>query len=75
MADMETTMTTRAKRRRRHNSMFRALVALEACRPEANAAPVAARHGLAAGQVEAWRRRLLKGVARWPLRPGQEWWF
>ncbi|HLO78514.1 MAG TPA: hypothetical protein VK196_18820 [Magnetospirillum sp.] len=68
-------MTTNAKHPRTRNSLFRALVALEACRPGADADRIAARHGVESAQVKAWRRRLTRSTVRWPLRAGQEWWF
>lgn len=76
MAGMEKGNTmTQAKHPRRHNSLFRTLVALEACRPEANLACVAARHDLGARQVAVWKRHLADSTVQWALKSGQEWWF
>lgn len=52
-----------ARKRRSFNGAFKAKVALAACRGEKTTAQLAAEYGVHAGQVTAWKKQLLEGVA------------
>ena len=52
-----------ARKRRSFSGAFKAKVALAACRGEKTTAQLAAEYGVHAGQVTAWKKQLLEGVA------------
>ena len=52
-----------ARKRRSFSGGFKAKVALAACRGEKTTAQLAAEYGVHAGQVTAWKKQLLEGVA------------
>lgn len=52
-----------ARKRRSFSGAFKAKVALAACRGEKTTAQLAAEFSVHAGQVTAWKRQLLEGVA------------
>jgi putative transposase len=52
-----------ARKRRSFSGAFKAKVALTACRGEKTTAQLAAEFGVHAGQVTAWKKQLLEGVA------------
>jgi len=52
-----------ARKRRSFSGAFKAKVALAACRGEKTTAQLAAEFGVHAGQVTAWKKQLLEGVA------------
>jgi len=52
-----------ARKRRSFSGGFKAKVALAACRGEKTTAQLAAEFGVHAGQVTAWKKQLLEGVA------------
>jgi transposase len=51
------------RKRRIFSGAFKAKVALAACRGEKTTAQLAAEFGVHAGQVTAWKKQLLEGVA------------
>jgi transposase len=51
------------RKRRSFSGSFKAKVALAACRGEKTTAQLAAEFGVHAGQVTAWKKQLLEGVA------------
>jgi len=53
-----------ARKRRSFGGAFKAKVALAACRGEKTTAQLAAEFGGHAGQITAWKKQLLEGVAR-----------
>lgn len=52
-----------ARKRRSFGAAFKAKVALAACRGEKTTAQLAAEFGVHAGQITAWKKQLLEGVA------------
>ncbi len=51
-----------ARKRRSFGGAFKAKVALAACRGEKTTAQLAAEFGVHAGQITAWKKRLLEGA-------------
>jgi putative transposase len=51
------------RKRRSFSGAFKAKVALAACRGEKTTAQLATEFGVHAGQVAAWKKQLLEGVA------------
>ncbi len=52
-----------SKERRKHSPAFKAKVALEAVKGEKTAGQLAARYEVHPGQIQAWKKTLLEGVA------------
>jgi putative transposase len=52
-----------SRKRRSFSGAFKAKVAMAACRGEKTTAQLAAEFGVHAGQVTAWKKQLLEGVA------------
>ncbi len=52
-----------ARKRRSFGAAFKAKVALAACRGEKTTAQLAAEYEVHAGQITAWKKQLLEGVA------------
>ena len=52
-----------SKQRRKHSPTFKAKVALEAVKGEETVAQLAARYEVHPGQIQAWKKSLLEGVA------------
>ena len=52
-----------ARKRRNFGASFKAKVALAACRGEKTTAQLAAEHEVHTGQITAWKKQLLEGVA------------
>ena len=52
-----------SKERRKHSPSFKAKVALEAVKGEQTVAQLAARYEVHPGQIQAWKKVLLEGVA------------
>ena len=52
-----------SKERRKHSASFKAKVALEAVKGEKTVAQLAAQYEFHPGQIQAWKKSLLEGVA------------
>jgi len=52
-----------ARKRRSFSGAFKAKVALAACRGEKTTAQLAAQYEVHVGQITAWKKQLLEGVA------------